>query len=250
MDTRKCSKLIASWLIALVFIVGIVAFQTVRLTWADVSWYTPDARGVTEVGPEQHAVYLPLVTRVNRPPVISNIPDQSTSENAPITRPFNVIDADGDPITVSYEIGPNQIATVAVQGSNGNYTLTITPTNVGATTVYIYASDGFTFDSEAFTVNIYDAITNVAPIISDIPNQTTMLGTSITIPFTVTDADANPITVSYEIGPDQIATVAVQGSNGNYMLTITPTQVGTAMVYIFASDDFAYNYKAFSLTVQ
>lgn len=91
-------------------------------------------------------------------------------------------------------------------------------------------------------------ISNKAPVLSNIANQTTLINTKTTVLLIASDADSDPITYSVTDCPEQIFCE----NNGNWLyLTPAADFTGIANISITVSDGMGgTDTKSFSLTVQ
>ncbi|HBH51974.1 MAG TPA: hypothetical protein DDY91_08790 [Planctomycetaceae bacterium] len=95
---------------------------------------------------------------------------------------------------------------------------------------------------------------NTAPVISPIPNHTTLEETAITVPFTVSDVDGDPLTLSVTSSNADLlppSSLVLGGSGASRTLTINPAanQAGTATVTVGVSDGHTASFSTFALTV-
>lgn len=132
----------------------------------------------------------------------------------------------------------------------GQFDLEITAIAAGVTDLNLVATDS-DGGQTSHTMQITVKDSNVAPVLSTIADQTTNLSTPITLNFTATDADSDPITLSAGTLDGNIATLSFGGSGDHRTVTITPTRVGTADIYIDAEDGipFVSTRRIFKLTV-
>jgi large repetitive protein len=135
--------------------------------------------------------------------------------------------------------------------SEGKYYVGIdfTPASAGTTNLTVTVSDG-QGGQATHTYALTVVASNTAPVVQDIPDLTMTMGTPLNIPFTATDPDGDPITFDHELWSG-IATMSISGSNGSYVMTLTPVQVGTDdHVLLHVSDGIETTYEGFKLIVQ
>jgi hypothetical protein len=100
-----------------------------------------------------------------------------------------------------------------------------------------------------------DEFVNIAPTISNIADQTTSIGVAVgPIPFTVGDANTDPLTVTVSSSNTTLvptANIVLGGSGANRTLTITPAvgKKGTTTITVTVSDGQAQVSDTFVLTV-
>jgi hypothetical protein len=100
-----------------------------------------------------------------------------------------------------------------------------------------------------------DEFVNIAPTISNIVDQTTNVGKQVgPIPFTVGDANADPLTVTVSSSNTTLvpnANIVLGGSGANRTITITPSagKNGTTTITVTVSDGQAQASDTFVLTV-
>ena len=121
------------------------------------------------------------VRPVDDPPTISNIPDQQTREDTPLTVPFVVNDPDIDPFSLLLTVTSSNTNLVAntniwLEGSGTNRTLTLVPSPdlFGTTTVSVAVSDGVRSANDTFVLTV--AAVNDPPTLNPIPDQLTVVG--------------------------------------------------------------------------
>ncbi|MEK7399048.1 MAG: Ig-like domain-containing protein, partial [Candidatus Poribacteria bacterium] len=179
----------------------------------------------------------------NKPPVISNIPDQTIDEGGTFTAiklDDFVFDTDNTDTEMTWtftgntkitiNIDTNRVASIKVSDTewNGNETITFTAKDPGGLAASF---------STKFTVNSV----NDPPIVSDIPDQTVEEGkpfTSIKLDDYVTDPDntdaeivwsfSGNTNITNTVGADRIAVIATKNAewNGNETVTFTAKDPG------------------------
>ncbi|ETR65428.1 MAG: hypothetical protein OMM_14268, partial [Candidatus Magnetoglobus multicellularis str. Araruama] len=138
------------------------------------------------------------VTAVNDPPVITDTIFRIT-EDSPTNTPVGIVqasDIEGDPLT--FTILSGNTGNVFSINNSGNITVvdgTLLDFETESTyTLTVKVSDYGLTDTAIVNVNLTDV--NDQPAISHINSLTTLEDTSISIPFSVTDADADALTIS------------------------------------------------------
>jgi hypothetical protein len=100
-----------------------------------------------------------------------------------------------------------------------------------------------------------DEFVNIAPTISNIADQTTTIGVAVgPIPFTIGDANTDPLTVTVSSSNTTLApnaNIVLGGSGANRTITITPAsgKNGTTTITVTVSDGQAQVSDTFVLTV-
>ncbi|HYG74530.1 MAG TPA: tandem-95 repeat protein [Planctomycetota bacterium] len=203
------------------------------------------------------------ITPANTAPTISNIADQSTSEDtAKSNIAFTVGDAEtaATSLTVSGSssntaLVPN--ANIVFGGSGANRTVTVTPAanQNGSATITITVSDGTATASDTFVLTV--TAVNDAPTISNIADRTIAANSNTgAIAFTIGDVEtaAASLTLSGSSSNTALvpnANIIFGGSGASRTVTVTPAanQSGSATITITVSDSSAIGSDTFVLTV-
>jgi len=133
-----------------------------------------------------------VVIPPNRPPVITQVGDQTSTVGEQITLSLQVVDLDGDALSFTATGLPDGL-------SIGQSVITGSPTVAGTFTVTVTVSDGQAADSTTFTWVIQDV--NSAPIGVPIPPLTVASGETISLVVTATDADGDQLFYLASSGP-------------------------------------------------
>ncbi len=189
------------------------------------------------------------VTAANDLPVISDITNQTTAEDAS-AGPFAFTVGDAETVagllTVTGSssnptLVPN--GNIVLSGSGTNRAVTVTPaTNQsGSATITVTVSDGTGTANDTFVLTV--TAMNDAPVISDIADQSTNEDTAIAVNFTTGDVEtaATSLTPSATSSNPALvpnANITFSGSGSNRTATITPltNQFGTATIMITVTD--------------
>jgi len=211
--------------------------------------------------------FVLTVVSVNDPPTLNALTNLVIRENAGLqtvnlagissgatneSQTLTVTAASGNP-------GLIPTPTVSYTSPNGTGTLTFKPvTNAtGTATITVTVNDGGLSNnvvtrSFTVTVNAVDA----PPTISAIASQTTSEDTSITIPFTVADAETPPALLTVTASSTNTtlvpnANILFDGNGTNRIVTIVPAtnQFGTNMITLTVSDGSTTAASSFVLTV-
>ncbi|HSF16449.1 MAG TPA: Ig-like domain-containing protein, partial [Vicinamibacteria bacterium] len=188
--------------------------------------------------------FVLTVTAVNDPPTVSDIGDQSTSENTPTGAiAFTVGDAETPAGSLSVSgsssnptLVPN--GNIVFGGSGANRTVTVSPAanQNGNATITVTVSDGAATSSDTFVLTV--TAVNDPPTVSDIGNQTTSENTPTgAIAFTVGDAEtpAGSLVVSGSSSNPTLVpngNIVFGGSGASRTVTVSPAanQNGSATI--------------------
>ena len=187
----------------------------------------------------------------------------------------NIISFTADPVSI--RAGESTTLRWIVLGGDEDLSITLTPGNVDlsrsgsyqtkpdkTTTYTLMAGSAGKAVTKEITVNVVgDPPTpepptptpNQAPVISDIPDQTMILGDMLTIPFTITDDDfaGSQLGISLVSDPNGILPnlARSRGQNGTYTLELTPLGVGTVKLLLSIIDAEGLRDEVqFAVTVQ
>jgi len=228
------------------------------------------------------------VIPVNDAPIISAISNFSMDEDTVSPQIlFSIADPEFDTLTIEIQSNNEDlIAThtqsITLQGETGGsaytlisnpgpLTLTLQPkqNQIGTSEIIVHATDGEDASSRAFTVTVTEV--NDAPMISFIPNQTTLEDTqSTSISFNITDVDATQLTIDIQSGNENLLPLNAShitlcsASGGNtYSLLIhenraaltlsvlpAPNQAGNVSLTVQVSDEYSSVNQSFILSIQ
>ncbi len=144
---------------------------------------------------------------------------------------------------------PNIVLTSDASGTNRTITVTPATGQQGSTTITLAVSDGVNSTPGTFVLTVG------APSIAAIPNQITTINTATpAIPFTVSDAENDTLTVSKDSSNPTLVTtsgISVSGSGSNRTVAITPeaNQTGVAIITLTVGDGFNTASTSFTVTV-
>ena len=201
----------------------------------------------------------------NTPPTISDIANQTTDEDTPLTGiAFTVGDAQTAAASLTVTATSSNTALVPnanliLNGSGASRTLSVTPAGnqSGTTTITVTVSDGTTTTSDTFTLTV-DAV-NDEPTLNAINNppaiplnsgaQTISLtgitaGGGETQALTVTATSSDPALI-----PDPTVTYTSPNSTGSLSFTPVAGQSGTADITVTVSDGTLTTTQTFTVTV-
>jgi subtilisin family serine protease len=135
-----------------------------------------------------------VTTSANAAPVLAPLTNRTMPHSQDkLLVTLAATDANSDPITFTAKVLPSGTTTPPVAVSVVGTQLTVNPavSFAGTFTVAVTASDGKATDTKSFAVTV----TNAAPVLGTIPNQTLARGvTSATVPLTAIDPDGDSVT--------------------------------------------------------
>ena len=165
------------------------------------------------------------VGNVNRAPVLTEIADQSVSENTQLSFAVSATDPDGDAVSYAASDLPTGAAFAGT-------TFAWTPTyeQAGVFNVTFSASDGDLTDSQTVAIAVGNA--NRAPVLGELSDQTVDEETTLSFAVTATDADSDTLDLTASDLPDG-ATFANQAFNW----TPRPDQADATYDVLFVASD-------------
>lgn len=242
---------------------GSTATQTILVTPAPDLFGSATITVTVSDGESRDSTSFRLtVAAANQGPTISNVDNQTTTANTPITVGFTV--ADDQTPAQDLRISTASTNTTLVpdgnivpgNGSGSNRLIVITPAadQTGTTTITITVTDGALENSTSFQLTV-DALPNTAPTISAIDSQDMLQGTTIDVPFTIGDAESDPSTLDVTATPADttlVLDISVSDTGAERILTITSAadQIGTTQINIEVSDGVDTTLRSFSLEVR
>ncbi|RME63526.1 MAG: hypothetical protein D6790_04570, partial [Caldilineae bacterium] len=207
--------------------------------------------------------FLVIVNPVDDPPVLADIPSQTTPEDTPISIPLSIADIDTAPslLTVSGSSADQSLVKdedIYVRRSGSDFTLIVTPAanKFGSVAILVSVDDGTTVVVDSFLLHI-DSV-NDPPQVVAFGNQT-ILEDTVFGPYTFlvqdVEAPAEAITATATSGNTSLVTnenILVTGTGLSRSITITPTQNanGTTPITIWLGDGEDVGSYTFNLTVQ
>jgi len=213
---------------------------------ATITVTVTDGDGASSTG-----TFFVTVTAVNDLPTISNVPDQATNEDVPLTGiPVTVGDTEtaaGD-LTVTAAASDTTlfpVGSIVVSGTGASRTLSLTPAAnaSGSATITLTLMDasGATA-TDTFVVTV--TAVNDLPTISDVADQSTAEDLAISgIPVTVGDvetpaADLTVTATSSNIALFPTGSIVVSGTGASRTLSLTPAAnaSGTATITLTVTD--------------
>ena len=162
---------------------GFMKSATYQTKFGDAGNYTVQIKASDKEKTSEGEVSIKIL-HVNRPPVITEVPDVVTAtEEDVITLNPNITDPDGDKITVTYSQPFNNKGIWKTKiGDAGNYSATIV------------ASDGQSTSKKDFTVIVQQK--NTPPVLKHINDIVVNEGDTITIPIDATDREGDKLNIT------------------------------------------------------
>jgi subtilisin-like proprotein convertase family protein len=187
-------------------------------------------------------------------PSISDIADQFTDENVPVSVSFQIADADTPITNLVVRAGSEspELFDVALSGTGATRTVVITPVpyayGEGIATVAV--TDGTGIAVARFNVTVRPI--NQAPEILGLTDQAVPSNRELRAKFMVTDQESAGVDlqVTASLLQPEFGTVAVAGTDTNRWLVFNPAgQQGQTFVSVVASDGVASSTNVISIVV-
>jgi hypothetical protein len=202
------------------------------------------------------------VTPIDDVPVLSDVADQSTDEDQPLTVRFTANDVETSPDELTYAAtvaDPSLIAGdgLILGGEGVNRTLTIRPRpdQAGSTTVTLTVDDGERQSRRTFEINV--APVDDAPVISEIAAQVIDEDAPAAFDFTVADVDDEVSTLDVRAVSSDPALIAserlrIAGLDASRTLTLLPEpdQSGNVIIAVSVNDGQRTTTQSFTVTVK
>ena len=177
---------------------------------------------------------------VNAPPTLAAIANQSNAENTAVSLQLVGSDPNGNPVTYS---ATNLPAGVAINGTTGLISGTLTFTSAGTYTVTATVSDGSLTASRTFTWTVSNV--NAPPVLVNPGNQSGVLGGTVSLALSASDPDGTALTYSATGLPTGLSINSTTG-----LITGTlPNAAGSFAVTATVSDGTLTNSQSFTWTV-
>ena len=177
-----------------------------------------------------------LTINSNVAPVLTDISNQTMTEDNALSLNITATDQDNDQLTYSITGGSSETVLASIDGT----TLTLTPASnyftTTALTFVLKVEDTFG-DSDTSQFSVIVTSVNDAPVIASLSDQEGSEGVEITFNITATDVDGDDLTWSSANLPS--GAVFTDNNNGTSTFTWTPnyTQAGVYTNITFIVDD-------------
>jgi hypothetical protein len=179
----------------------------------------------------------------NQPPELGTIGNQTIDELSVLSFTATATDPENNPLTFS--LSSEAPSGASIDSNSGVFNWTPTEAQgPGSFTFDVLVSDGSDTDSETITVTVNEV--NTAPVLNPIPDQSAVVGESLSLTAQASDADlpANTLTFSLTSGP---ADATLNTDTG--VFSWTPAAAGTYNTSIEVSDGSLTNTTTFTITV-
>ncbi len=138
------------------------------------------------------ATFNLTVLKVEHPPVLGPIADQTTREDIAVNLPLDVTDVDTalGSLTFDYRTSNSGLVksvTFSTAGGTVVATINLVPLKSGVAVVTIFVGDGTSVVQQSFALTVTPF--NYAPTLGAIPDQTTQEDVALTVPIPVSDLD-------------------------------------------------------------
>ena len=179
------------------------------------------------------------IINTNRPPSLNPISDQSVMAGDNLVVSISSSDPDGDSLSITSTNLPGSASLV----DNGDGTATINwqtlNSDVGVYNVVVDVSDGQIVTNEDFTIQV---LSNSAPVIDPISDQVVVEGETLSVTFSVSDAEGHNFDVDYSSDLPVSQTELLDNFDGTYTFIFTSFDgdaalIASEVVRIDAQDD-------------
>ncbi len=196
------------------------------------------------------------VNDVNRPPVLTAIPDVTVTEGATVDQPLTASDPDGDALTFTKATGPAFATVTTLTPSTGNlHFAPVAGDTLGSPySASVTASDGSLADTKSLSITVNPPTPeNNAPALAQPSDMTVDENTTADQTLDATDSDGDAITFTRVSGPT-FATVSTTSpgtgtATGNIHVAPGSSDAGTHAATVRASDGTLTDDKSLTITV-
>jgi hypothetical protein len=196
-----------------------------------------------------------VVNEVNSAPALAAIANQVINENSTLTVTNLATDADIPANTLAYSLDPGAPAGASINPTNGVFTWTPTEAQgPGTNVITVRVTDNGSpplSDAKSFTVVVNEV--NSAPVLTFIPDQTIVEGSTLVVTNSASDADLPINTLNFSLDPGAPVGASINPTNGLFVWTPTEAQGGTTNhVTVRVTDNGVPNlsdFKSFTVTV-
>jgi subtilisin-like proprotein convertase family protein len=196
------------------------------------------------------------VTRVEYPPTLAPITNQTTLANTPLIVVLNVTDAATSITNLTYSAlnsSTNVIGAVNFSFNGANEIATIVPAanKIGVAAVTITVGDGVTNVSQAFAVTVTQP---TPPTLEPIAGQSTTANTPLQVALNVISPETPIANLTFSGSTTNTNVVesinfSVIGTNAVAVITPVTNALGVATVTISVNDPFSTSSQSFTVTV-
>jgi hypothetical protein len=181
------------------------------------------------------------LTTVNRPPTLTQPPNQSGAENSVVSFQILAADPDANPLIYTAAGLPSSLA---INSASGLITGTLSYTSAGTYTATVTVSDGLLATSASFGWTVTNV--NRTPTLGSIPSQTTAENATVSLQLTASDPDGQALTFSAIGLPPGLA---INAATGLVSGTLSYSTAGTYSVTAMVSDGSTSVSRTFTWTV-
>jgi RHS repeat-associated protein len=174
------------------------------------------------------------ISDVNEAPTLSAIADRILDEGSLVSFSTIATDPDQPSQSLTYSLESAPISGVNLDPTTGLFTWT--PTEAQGPGSYSFAvkvSDGALSDTKTFSIQVAEV--NVAPVLGAIADQQLLIGNTLTLQTTATDADLSANALTYSLDSGAPTGAAINPVTG--VLSWTPTATGDFQLTVRVSDN-------------
>lgn len=203
--------------------------KTGALTWTPIESQGPGTNQITAIVADSGAPSLSArqtfkvtVTEVNRAPVLAEIPNRIIAAGKTLRFVASVIDPDLPPNALTYILVGQVPAGAAINPSTGLFTWTPSVAQGPSTNEFnvTVGDSGIPSLSDSRTFTVVVTTGNSAPVLTPVPDQIAVEGSTLRLTAVATDADAPLDVLTFTLGPGAPPGMSIQPSTG--LLTWTP----------------------------
>ncbi len=191
-------------------------------------------------GPRNIDFFCVVVQAANQPPVFDAVGDQNVDVNVELSVDVQASDPDADDILTLSIVNPPTGSTFEDNG-DGTGVFTWTPPTAGSFETTFNVTDngdpvGNASENITITVNEVDGAANQPPVLSDINDQTAIVGEQLQVALNALDPEDDAIVLSAADLP--AGAEIIDNGDGTGTLTWTPqaAQTGSTTVQVTATD--------------
>ena len=159
-----------------------------------------------------------IVTRLNQPPVLAQIPNQTVAEGTPLTFTASATDPDQPTQILAFSLAPGAPTGATINPTTGVFTWTPTEAQGPSTNVInVRVTDNGTPPVRtAQDVTIVVSEVNVAPVLAPIPDQTIVAGETLRLTARATDGDLPANLLAYSLDPGAPGGATIDATTGAF----------------------------------